>query len=92
MGLYDNKWKKMRKVQRICMILSIICWICVIVPFLMDYTGVAAVVFFVENAWFIPFFFLCALGFTAGDFVLGYRLELHDKEERGQRVHRTKRR
>ena len=92
MGLYDNRWKKMRSTQRICMILSIICWILVIFPFLMDYTGVAAVVFFVDNAWFIPFFFLCALGFTAADFVLGYRIEVHDKEEKAPRIHREKRR
>ncbi len=91
MGLYDNKWKKMKTAQKICMVISILCWILTILPFLMDYTGVAAVLFFVDNAWFVPFMFLCALGFTAADFMLGYRIELHEKEEKGPRVHRTKR-
>lgn len=91
MGLYDNKWQKFRTAQRVCMISSIICWALVILPFLMDYTGVAAVLFFVDNSWWVPFFFLCALGLTAGDFILGYRLEVHDKEERTHRVHHDKR-
>ncbi len=90
MGLYENKWKKLKSAQRICMVLSIIFWALTILPYLMDYTGVAAVLFFVENRWFIPFMFLCALCFTAGDFVLGYKIEVHEKEEKAPRVHKKR--
>ena len=91
MAMYENKWKKLQIAQRICMLLSILSWILVILPFLMDYTGVAAVLFFVENQWFVPLVFLFALGFTAADFLLGYRVYLHEQEERNPIVHRKKR-
>ena len=59
--IIENKWKKLKNAQRVCSVLSIICWMLVILPFLMDMAGVAAVLFFVDNAWIIPFAFVAYL-------------------------------
>lgn len=80
--IIENKWKKLKNAQRVCSVLSIICWMLVILPFLMDMAGVAAVLFFVDNAWIIPFAFICAVGFTAADIMIGYRVQLHEKDRR----------
>lgn len=87
MAIIENKWKKLKTAQRICSVLSIISWLLVILPFLLDYAGVAAVLYFVDNAWIIPFAFVCGGGFTASDIMIGYRIQLHEKEDRGPRIH-----
>ena len=87
MAMIENKWKKLKTAQRICSVLSVISWMLVILPFLLDYAGVAAVLYFVDNAWIVPFAFICAVGFTDADIMIGYRVYLHEKEDRGPRIH-----
>lgn len=88
MGLYDNKWQRLKKVQRLCSVLSVLFWLLTALPYLMQMSNVAAVLFFVENNWLIPFNFLLAVGFTASDIIFGYKLKVHE-DEKNPRVHRS---
>jgi len=89
MGLYENKWQRLKKVQRLCSVLSIVFWILTALPYLMQMSNVAAVLFFVENNWLIPVCFVLALGFTAADIIFGYKLKVHE-DAKTPRVHRDK--
>ena len=80
--IIENKWKKLKTAQRVGSVLSIVSWMMVILPFLLDMAGVAAVLFFVDNAWIIPLAFISAVGFTAADIMIGYRIVLHEKERK----------
>ena len=77
-----NKWKKLKTAQRVCSVLGVLCWLLVVLPFVMDLAGVAAVLWFVDKAWLVPFAFICAVGFTAADIMIGYRIQLHEKERK----------
>ena len=85
MAIIENKWKKLKTTQRICMMLSILSWLCVVLPVVMDMAGVAVVtVFFNKNAWIIPAAFMFAVGFTVADLLIGYRIQMHEEQEKNK--------
>lgn len=85
MAIIENKWKKLKTAQRICMTMSILSWLCVVLPVVMDMAGVAIVtVFFNKNAWLIPSAFIFAVGFTITDLFIGYRVQLHEEQEKNK--------
>lgn len=89
----ENKWKKLKLIQRVSMVLALISWLVLIVPVVMDMAGHVGIrLLLAQHAWIIPLFGLFAIFFTATDIFVGYRVYLHENEEKAPRVHHKKRR
>ena len=89
----ENKWKKLKILQLICMASAVICWIVVVVPLVADIAGYIGVrAWFSQHVWVLPVFGLLAIVFTTADLLLGYRVYVHNNREKHPRVHHSKRR
>ncbi len=89
----ENKWKKLKIIQRICMVAAILSWVIVVMPVILDLAGAVRIrLYFAQHAWILPVFGLLALGLTAADFLVGYRVYAHENREKHPIVHRKKRR
>lgn len=93
MAVIENKWKKMKTIQYVCMGLSLVCWVIVILPLIAEFAGALSIAAFVAaNMWIVPLALIGAVGFMFADFMIGYRIYVHEKEEKhGPRVHHKRR-